>query len=204
MRIADGFLWHRHIGRGLEFEIAARGNLLFLRDHQRIKAWNLDGVVALLMFSETKNVSHVLRTRTVEEELVLAGHYRAELNGRRRFQTGMRGHSELSTNLSRHARVTAVHRVNAVCGQGGLGIYQRIGIKQGHKEIAICRRHRLKFLGVRSELAVVHGGIRQTTAQLLMTQGRQHHKTNRTAGRLPNRGLERAHVLTELFRLIFK
>ena len=43
-------------------------------------------------------------------------------------------------------RVTAVHRVNAVFGQGGLGVYQRIGIKQGHKEIAICRRHRLKFL----------------------------------------------------------
>ena len=171
LRVADGFLRQRRIGGGLEFEITARGDFLFLSNHQRIKARNLDGVVALFVFPEAEYIGHVLRPRAIKEELVLPCHDRAQLGGRRRIQLRMRRHAELLTDLRRHAGVAAGHWVDAVFGQGRFGVHQRIGIKQGHEEIPLRRRHRLKFLGIGSELAIVHGRIRQTSAQMLMAQG---------------------------------
>ena len=83
----------------------------------------------------------------------------------------MRRYAELLADFRRHARVAAAYGVDAIFGQGRLGIHQRVGIKQGYEEIPFRRRHLLKFLGIGSELPVVHGGIRQAAAQILMPQG---------------------------------
>ena len=135
----------KDFGCGLGFKIPARGNLLFLRGHQRIKARDLYGVVALLVFPEAENVGHVLRPRRSKKSW-FSGHDRAQLGGRRRFQLRMRRYAELPADFRRHARVAAAYGWMPF-SVGAAWHSPTIGIKQGYEEIPFRRRHLLKFLG---------------------------------------------------------
>ena len=105
------FLWHNFLYR---LEVAQRGDFLFLGGDERVELRNLDGIVALLVFSKAEDVRHVLRTRTVEEEFVFAVDDFAECSGWSGFETRVLRNAELRADAIGNGAVACVMGVNAV------------------------------------------------------------------------------------------
>ena len=103
-------------------QVAAGGDFLFLGGDKWVELGNFHGVVPLLMFAEAKNVRHILWSRAVEEELVLAPDDFAQCVRLWGGQSRVRRYSQLPANLGGNVAIARIVGVDAILREARFGV----------------------------------------------------------------------------------